>query len=179
MNPPAEHAARRDSGAEQPPMHFDQLEVRVLSAADIAVLDRIEADVFDFAVQRPLAEQFFSVPGNVLAVAILGDVVVGMASGIAYVHPDKPLQLFINEVGVSPRAQGRGIGKRLVAALLEHGRVIGCTEAWVATEVGNGAARALYGALAGVEDRDRAVVYTWKLGARRADAMLGDDESHD
>lgn len=56
-----------------------------------------------------------------------------MASGIVYVHPDKPLQLFVqlfvNEVGVAGHAQGRGIGKRLVQALLERGRELGCTEA--------------------------------------------------
>jgi ribosomal protein S18 acetylase RimI-like enzyme len=152
----------------------DAVEIRLLSAADITVLDRVDPDVFDNPVQRELAEQYLSTPGNLLAVVTLSGVVVGMASAIAYVHPDKPLQLFINEVGVSQRVQGRGIGKRLMRALLEQGRIIGCTEAWVATEINNKPARALYASLAGVEDQEVAVVYTWQLGSNRGGVKGGD-----
>lgn len=155
-------------------MSSDVIEVRLLSAADIAVLDHVDLDVFDNPVRREFAEQYLSTPGNLLAVATLSGVVVGMASAIAYVHPDKPLQLFINEVGVSQRVKGQGIGKRLMRALLEQGRNIGCTEAWVATEVNNKPARALYASLAGVEDQDVAVVYTWQLGSNRAGSKGGD-----
>jgi aminoglycoside 6'-N-acetyltransferase I len=144
-------------------MSSDTVEVKLLSVQDVAVLDRVETDVFDFPVQRALAEQYLSTPGNLLAVATASGVVVGMASAIAYVHPDKPLQLFINEVGVAQRVHGQGIGKRLTHALLEHGRERGCTEAWVATERNNRAARALYSSLGGVEEKDHAVVYTWQL----------------
>ena len=144
---------------------MNDVEVRLLTASDLAVLERVEADVFDHPIQPALAERFLSTPGNLLAVATDSGTVVGMASAIAYVHPDKPLQLFINEVGVSARVRGRGIGKRLMRALLEQGRALGCTEAWVATETGNAPARALYDSLAGTEDADHAVVYTWKLGS--------------
>jgi aminoglycoside 6'-N-acetyltransferase I len=144
-------------------MSFDAIEVRLLSAPDVSVLDRVDPDVFDFPVQRDLAEQYLSTPGNLLAVATVSGVVVGMASAIAYVHPDKPRQLFINEVGVAKRIQGQGIGKRLMNALLEHARTSGCSEAWVATELNNKAARALYSSLGGVEDEEHAVVYTWQL----------------
>lgn len=172
--PPLADERQRQASQKSPQMHSDPVEIRLLSAADIAVLDHVDPDVFDNAVQPELAEQYLSTPGNLLAVATLSGVVVGMASAIAYVHPDKPLQLFINEVGVSPRAQGRGIGKRLMGALLEQGRILGCTEAWVATEVMNKPARALYTSLAGVEDPDVAVVYTWRLGSNRAGAEGGD-----
>jgi len=147
-------------------MSSDPVEVKLLTAADVAVLHHVDPDVFDHPVQGPLAERFLATPGNLLAVATLSGVVVGMASAISYVHPDKPLQLFINEVGVAERVRGQGIGKRLVRALLDEGRRMGCVEAWVATEVGNEAARALYTSLAGVEDDDHAVVYTWPLGGR-------------
>ena len=145
-------------------MTLGPVEVRLLSAADRAVLDHVDPDVFDHAIQPALAEQYLATSGNLLAVATVAGVVVGMASAIAYVHPDKPLQLFINEVGVAERVRGQGIGKRLVRALQEQGRRMGCTEAWVATEVGNEAARALYASLAGVEDEEHAVVYTGPLG---------------
>ena len=149
-------------------MSSDSIEVRLLGVTDLGVLDHVEADVFDYPVQRSLAEQYLSTPGNLLAVATLSGVVVGMASAIIYLHPDKPLQLFINEVGVSERVQRQGVGKRLMSVLLERGRIMGCTEAWVATEVDNHAGRALYNSLAGTEDEDRAVVYTWQLGSKGA-----------
>ena len=138
-------------------------------------LDRVDDDVFDHPVQRALVSEFLANPMNHLVVAVVnsasgagtGDLVIGMASAISFVHPDKPLQLFINEVGVTERFQRRGIGARLVGFLLEHGRRLGCTEAWVVTEVGNTAARALYLAIGGEEDDEHAVVYTYPLGPNK------------
>lgn len=139
-----------------------EVAVRLLSSAEAGVLDRVLPGVFDHAIRPDLAARFFADCGNLLAVAVAGDVVVGMASGIAYVHPDKPLQLFVNEVGVAEEFRRRGIGRRLVEALLARGRELGCSEAWVATETGNVAARALYASMRGAEDPDRAVVFTWR-----------------
>jgi aminoglycoside 6'-N-acetyltransferase I len=144
------------------------LEVRLLSPTDVRVLDRLDDGVFDNPVRPELVQAFFSNPANLLAVAISDGVVVGMASGIVYVHPDKPPQLFINEVGVSERFHRQGIGKRLVATLLQRSGELGCTEAWVATEEGNAGARALYAALGGREDAERAVVYTYSPGGAAA-----------
>ena len=137
--------------------------VRLLGAGDSGVLVRVDDDVFDEPVQPALAAAYLAHPDNLLAVALEDGIVVGMASAIAYLHPDKPLQLFVNEVGVASRAQRRGIGRALLDAIVERGRAMGCKEAWVATEVSNTAARALYVAAGGAEDPDHAVVYTWKL----------------
>ncbi|TVR97204.1 MAG: GNAT family N-acetyltransferase [Trueperaceae bacterium] len=142
--------------------------VRIVTAADAAVLDRLADDVFDHPVQPALLAAFLANPSNLLAVALSDEVVVGMASGIAYVHPDKPLQLFVNEVGVSARFHRRGIGTRLLRALLEHARALGCTEAWVVTEDENRAARALYGSIGGVEQAERAAVFEFALADARA-----------
>lgn len=140
------------------------VEVRLVGRADAHLLDRVDDDVFDHAVQPALVRAFLANPSNLLAVAIVDGEVVGMASGIAYVHPDKPLQLFVNEVGVSARYARRGIGRRLVRTLLDRGRELGCAEAWVATEVDNRPARGLYASLGGVEQDERAVVYLFPLG---------------
>jgi ribosomal protein S18 acetylase RimI-like enzyme len=147
--------------------------VRLLTSADVSVLECADPDVFDNPVRLDLAGQYLNQPGNLLAVAIDAGTVVGMASAIAYVHPDKPLALFINEVGVSARYHRRGIGKRLIQALLEQGRIMGCTEAWVATEEDNGAARALYSSIEGKEDPARAVVYTWPLSRQTSGTSSG------
>ena len=81
-----------------------------------------------------------------MAVALDGGQVVGMASAVHYVHPDKPPELWINEVGVAPAHQQQGIGQQLLRALFARGRELGCTEAWLGTEVDNVAARRLYAA---------------------------------
>ncbi len=137
----------------------------MLAASDLALLEHVDEGVFDHPVQPGWAAQYLSSPGNLLVVAIQDGIVIGMASAIAYAHPDKPLQLFVNEVGVSERCQGQGVGKRLLRKLLDHGRSLGCLEAWVATEEDNVAARALYSATNGSEDAERAVIFTWKLAA--------------
>ena len=75
-----------------------------------------------------------------------------MVSAVDYVHPDKPRELWINEVGVSPQWQQRGIGKKLLQVMFEHGRSIGCAEAWVLTDPDNAPARKLYRSVKGEEE---------------------------
>lgn len=136
--------------------------VRLLTRDDIDLLASAGDDVFDFPVRRDYAEAFLDEPNSLIAVATVRDRIVGMASAFTYRHPDKPLQLFINEVGVAERWQRRGIGKALVARILEAARALGVAEAWVATEEANAPARALYSGLGGVEDEARAVVYVYR-----------------
>ncbi|MCG3134632.1 MAG: hypothetical protein HMLKMBBP_01946 [Planctomycetes bacterium] len=139
--------------------------IRLLSASDAAVLDCVAEGVFDHPLRPDLVAAFFANPSNVLAVAVADGVVVGMTSAIVYVHPDKPLHMFVNEVGVAPEWRRRGIAKRLVRAVLDRSRELGCTEAWLATEAGNAAACALYASLGGAEDEGRAVIYKWPAGS--------------
>jgi ribosomal protein S18 acetylase RimI-like enzyme len=149
--------------------------IHVVSEGNAGLLDRVEDDVFDDAISPHLLRAFLANPANHLVVAVADDRVVGMASGIAYVHPDKPLALFINEVGVCARFRRQGLGQRLVSALIERGRGLGCTEAWVATEASNTPARALYESLGGVADEEHAVVYIYPLsGPAGAAASAGD-----
>jgi aminoglycoside 6'-N-acetyltransferase I len=101
-------------------------------------------------------------------VALDGELVVGFASAVHYVHPDKGPDLWINELGVAQTHQGRGIGRQLMTAILAHGRALGCGEAWVGTEETNAPARKLYQSSGGVEDDDRFMTYTFHLGARES-----------
>ncbi len=129
----------------------DEVEVRLLGRGEIAVLERVAADVFDQPIDPRWAGEFFADPRHHLAVALRAGEVVGMASALHYVHPDKPPTLWVNEVGVSAALQRRGIGRRLVQTLLAHARELGCFEAWVGTELDNAAARGLYASLGGQE----------------------------
>jgi aminoglycoside 6'-N-acetyltransferase I len=124
-------------------------EVRVLKAGEAHVLSRVADEVFDNAIDQTLTEEFLADPRHHIAVAIENGVVVGFASGVDYVHPDKPRELFINEVGVSPQHRRRGVGTAVLQALLDVGRARGCKQAWVLTSPDNEAAVALYGAAGG------------------------------
>ena len=77
-------------------------------------------------------------------------------------HPDKPPQLFIHEVGVDSKWRQRGIGRRLTQALLDFAKARGCTVAWLGTEHDNVAANALYRGLSPTEE-EAFVMYSWDL----------------
>jgi len=143
------------------PSGASEIEVRILNHADTALFDRVAEDVFDNPVDRDLAAEFLSDPRHHISAALDGGLMVGFASAVHYVHPDKPVELWINEVGVAPSHQRRGIGRRLVELLLERGRELGCREAWVLTEHANAAARELYRASGGTESDT--VMATFKL----------------
>lgn len=53
------------------------------------LLNHLDGDVFDHDVRPELVRTFLENPANHLVVAVTGGEVVGMASGISYVHPLK------------------------------------------------------------------------------------------
>lgn len=137
------------------------VELRRLGPEDATVLARVADGVFDERVQPDLTAEFLGDRRHHLIVAIEEGVVVGMITAVDYIHPDKPLQLWINEVGVAPTHQRRGIGRALMQAMLDHGRALGCTEAWLGTEYDNVAARALY--IASGSEAEPFVLYSFRL----------------
>lgn len=137
--------------------------IRLIGPDDGSVLDRVAPDVFDGPVDAHWSAEFLKDPRHHLAVALDGDVVVGMASGVHYVHPDKAPQFFINEVGVAPSHHRQGIGRRVLEALLQRGRDLGCTEAWVLTDESNSAAQQLYANGGGVLAPEPTLMYTFSL----------------
>ena len=139
--------------------------VRLLRSDEAHVLDNVAADVFDHAIDPRWCAEFFADPRHHLAVALDSDLVVGMASAVHYVHPDKPPELWINEVGVAPTHAGQGIGRRIVATLVAHGKSLGCREAWVLTSPTNEPANRAYRAAGGVPDDEPTVMFNFRIDA--------------
>lgn len=137
--------------------------IRLLGQVDGAVLARVAPGVFDRPVDPRWSAEFLADPRHHLAVALAGDRVVAMASAVHYLHPDKPPELWINEVGVAPSHRRRGLGRAVLSALLAHGRALGCRGAWVLTDEGNAAARRLYATLGGREADAREVMVGFDL----------------
>jgi ribosomal protein S18 acetylase RimI-like enzyme len=141
------------------------LELRILQPRDVDVLVNVAPGVFDRPLVPQLVTEFLSDSRHHLAVAVDRGVVVGIASGVHYIHPDKPSELWINEVAVAPSHQGKGVGKAVVETLLQHGRSLGCREAWVLTNRSNQAAMRLYATAGGEESSDDEVMFTFRLHA--------------
>lgn len=145
------------------------IEVRVLGAHEASVLECMAPDVFDNDLVVPSCIEFFECPRHHLVVALDGRTVIGMASGVHYVHPDKPPELWVNELGVSERYRHQGVGRRMLDALFAHASTLGCKDAWVLTEESNKIARRLYDR-AGGEDIG-VVMYSFRLPPEPASAL--------
>jgi GNAT superfamily N-acetyltransferase len=142
--------------------------IRVLGPDEADVLTNVAPDVFDHAVDPGWCAEFFTDPRHHLAVALDDERVVGMASAVHYVHPDKPPELWINEVGVAETHHGQGIGRRLLAALFDLGVTLGCSQAWVLTSPDNEAAKRMYLAAGGVTSDEPTVLFEFDLRDRRS-----------
>ena len=137
--------------------------IRLLGGDDEAVLTRVAPGVFDHDVDPALTAEFLHDPRHHLVVALEGDTVVGFASAVHYVHPDKPAELWINEVGVAPSHQRQGLGGQMLRTLFAHARELGCREAWVLTSPANGPAVRLYESVGGADLADPPVMFTFRL----------------
>jgi aminoglycoside 6'-N-acetyltransferase I len=140
--------------------------VKVLTASDISLLMNAVDGVFDNPVDEQLAREFLGDPRHHIVVALSDGVVIGFASALHYVHPDKRPELWIDEVAVAPSHQNKGVGKAIMHEMLQLGRQLGCVNAWVLTDRSNAAANALYRSVGGqVADGDT-VMYEFETAER-------------
>jgi ribosomal protein S18 acetylase RimI-like enzyme len=137
------------------------LEIRLLVRGDEHLLDHVGDAVFDDPVDPQWTRRFFEEKSHHLVVAIDEGIVVGMTTAVDYVHPDKPPQLWINEVGVASTHRQRGIARQMLDRMLQHGRDLGCSEAWLGTEQTNEAAQRLYRSAGGVAEPF--ILYSFRL----------------
>jgi GNAT superfamily N-acetyltransferase len=141
------------------------VDIRLATSDDSASLLAADAELFDYPVDPECTAEFLADPRHHIALAMCGCRVVGFASAIHYLHPDKAPHLFINEVAVLAEFRNQGIARGMVKLLCEHGRTLGCTEAWVATEPGNAAAHRTYSAAGGQAVEEKFVMFNFDLAA--------------
>lgn len=140
----------------------DTITIRTLGPDDAHVLERVRDGVFDNPIEPSMAWAFLAVRLNLITVALLDGEVVGFVSGTVLLHPDKPRQLFVNEVSVHEDVRREGVGARMIRSITNEARERGCEEAWVLTDTDNEAACALYESLKGEASSDH-VMFTWDL----------------
>ena len=140
------------------------LTTKVLSSSDLLLLMNVAGDVFDYAVDEKLAKEFLEDPRHHIVVALSDGVIIGFASAVHYIHRDKPAELWINEVGVAPAHQGKGVAKAIMTELLRLGHRLGCVNAWVLTDKNNTAANGLYKSVGGRISEEETVMYEFETG---------------
>jgi ribosomal protein S18 acetylase RimI-like enzyme len=132
-----------------------------IQPGDEALLTDVAEDVFDDAIDPKRLSVYLAQPSQHLIVARSGNQVVGQIRGIILKHPDKPDELFIENLGVTPAYKRQKIATRLMQAMLELGKAQGCQEAWVATEDDNEEGKRFYASL--VVTAVPVVMYTFDL----------------
>lgn len=136
----------------------------MLGPEDAGLLaDHTDADVFDHDVGPAWAAEFLADPRHHIAAAIVDGRIVGFASGVHYVHPDKAPELWVNEVGVAESQRGRGLAKQLLRELFQTGQRLGCRQAWVLTDRSNGIAMRLYESAGGTAAPGDTVMFEFNL----------------
>jgi ribosomal protein S18 acetylase RimI-like enzyme len=129
----------------------DDITFRHLGTEDLPLLLAVRDGLFDNVVDPVQAAAFLNDPLHEIVLAFAGDEAVGMATGTALLHPDKPPAMFVNEVGVREDWQRRGIGRAVMERLFAIARARGCQGIWLGTEPDNDAALALYRSMGGEE----------------------------
>lgn len=119
---------------------------------DEAVLDNVALDVFDEAIDPERLHAYLREPNHLMVLALEGGLVVGQCVGVIHRHPDKPTELYVDEVGTATSHLRQGIATATMAELFAWGREQGCEEAWLGTELDNVEANALYRKHGPVED---------------------------
>jgi ribosomal protein S18 acetylase RimI-like enzyme len=140
------------------------IEIRKLMSGDEAVLGNVAPGVFDEPVRPDLVKRFLATPNYRIFVALDGDLVVGMCTGFTHFHPDKDEEFFVNELGVDDSYRRRGIGERLLRAILAEAKSMGCPDVWIGTETDNAPALALYRKLLREGDTEElSVIFTYEF----------------
>lgn len=135
--------------------------IKELTKTDTSLLLNVADDVFDNAVDEKLVNTFLNDPHHHIIVAVIDTQVIGFASAVHYIHPDKPAELWINEVGVAEKHQNKGIGKAILRELFVLGKKLGCSVAWVLTESDNLPANKLYQSVGG--KKSETVLYEFNI----------------
>jgi aminoglycoside 6'-N-acetyltransferase I len=125
--------------------------IKILGPGDDHILQSVADDVFDNPINGAWTKEFLEDSRHHIAVAIDDRLVVGFASAVHYIHPDKPPELWINEVAVAPSHRGLGLGKAMMSALFELGKAHNCLTAWVLTNQNNVEAMTLYSSIGGIQ----------------------------
>ena len=108
------------------------------------LLENIAEGVFDEEIDAQRLATYLESPGHLMIVAVCGQQVIGQVAAYVHRHPDQAADVYIDNLGVAPPFQRRGIALGLIDEIFAWGKALGCVQAWIVTDTDNNAARALY-----------------------------------
>ncbi len=120
------------------------VEIKQLNSGDEALLEHVATDVFDEMIDPKHLSSYLAQNNHHMIVAIKAGEVVGQIRAVIHQHPDRPRELYIDNLGVTPSLQRQGIASKLLDAMLGLGKTLGCEEAWLGTESDNARAKGFY-----------------------------------
>ena len=134
------------------------IEVRPLTPETSNELERY-VDAFDNPLDAASTERLLAEEGHHLLLAYLDDEPAGFVSAVEVFHPDKPMELFLNELSVVERARRHGVAMALLDALKQLAVDRGASLIWVLTDEANEAAMATYRRAGGTWDGQPTVMF--------------------
>ena len=123
------------------------IDIIQLNENNMDVLNNYDEDIFDEKIDTYRLAAMLKEQNNILLVAVNEGIVIGQVLGVIHRHPDKPIELYIDDLGVSEKFQRRGVATLLIEQLYIIGIDRGCEEVWVATEPENEPAIKFYESL--------------------------------
>ncbi|MGI9406333.1 MAG: GNAT family N-acetyltransferase [Hyphomicrobiaceae bacterium] len=139
---------------------MSRVDIRRVTRDDVDLFERIAPAVFDEPVRPARLAAYLADRNHLMVVAVRAGEIVGQAASVIHRHPDKPAELCIDEVGVTPGHRRKGIARRMMAEMTAWSCEYGCEEAWLGTEPDNAPANALYRRYA---DAEPILMYYWEL----------------
>lgn len=115
-----------------------------ITAANAELLTRVAPGTFDHAIDHKRLERYLANPANWMCVAVKDGLVVSMCMCVVHDHPDKPTELFLDEIGTGDDWRQQGAARGLMQKVFKRADAEGIEEIWLGTEPDNVAARALY-----------------------------------
>ena len=117
--------------------------VKRLGPGDEAEAQRFD-EAFDAAVEPDLAARYLADQRHHLLGAYAEGEPAGVATATEILRPDKPPELFLNELVVMPAFRRRGVASSLLAEIKRLAADCGCVTIWVLTEEDNEGGMATY-----------------------------------
>lgn len=128
MEMPAEHGNEKNV-----------INIRTMTVQDCGAVSEIEKSCFSDAWSQAMFEDLFRYPTNYYLVAEAGGDIVGFAGSCISIETADVMNIAVVEA-----FRGRGIGGRLLAALLEQAEKSDCERMLLEVRESNQAARRLY-----------------------------------
>lgn len=124
-------------------------QIQRVTPGDARLFDRVADGVFDEPIDPERLIAWLGAGGHLMVVALEDEQIIGQCAAVLHLHPDKPTELYVDEVGTADAHLRRGVAWALTREMFIWGKALGCVDSWLGTELDNAPANGLYLKLGG------------------------------